>query len=103
MMTWEQKLEACNALGECSLLMRKTGDWYVQHGAEISQGGMLLGASGNGTTPETAVLNHWDELTHLKPGEHLVINAMGPNRQAVKWNGCMWQSVQENLKQGVSK
>ena len=99
MMTWEQKLEACNALCECSLIMRKPGDWYVHHGIEISQSGLLLGAYGNGTTPEEAVMNHWDEITKLKPGEHLVIHAMGPNRQAVKWNGYMWQSVTEKLKE----
>ena len=102
-MTWEQKLDALQSLGECTLRMRKPGDWYVRQGVEVSQGNLLVGEYGNGKTPEEAVMNHWDLLSNLKPEEYLVVHAMGPNRQAVKWNGYMWQSVKENLNQGGDK
>ena len=95
-MTWEQKLYVCNALSPCALMMRKPGDWYVlQCSVEISQDGMLVSNSGNGASPVLAVHDHWDQLvTNLKPGEYLVINAMGPRRKAVKWNGFMWHDVE---------
>ena len=98
-MTWEEKLEACNALARCGLSMRKPGDWYVyQSGVELKRGCMLGGGGGNGTTPELAVLDHWEGHTNLQPGEYLVIGAMTPNRRAVKWNGYMWATVDEPKK-----
>ena len=99
-MTWEQKLYACNALAPCAMMMRGPGDWYVsQCSVEVSQGGMMVSPSGNGKIPEYAVHDHWQQLTNLKPGEYLVIDAMaGPRRRAVKWNGFMWQGVEENLR-----
>ena len=96
-MNYEEKLEALNALAECSLKMRKPGDWYVSQSVEVKNGGMLEGRYGNGETPELAIHNHWSELTELlKAGEYLVIKAYGDNRKAVKWNGFMWQDVKED-------
>lgn len=86
---------ACQGLGECSIRMREPGNWYVSQAVEVREGGFLAGRYGNGLTPEAAVLDHWDKLTMLAPMEYLVISAMGPNRQAVKWNGFMWKTVHE--------
>lgn len=97
-MTWEQKFQACNALRGgilVTLQMRAPGDWYVgnQH-AERKEGGVLSGGCVTGAkTPEEAVNQHWDWLTD--PKYYLVIGAYGSERKAVRWNGFMWESVNE--------
>lgn len=93
-MDYEQKLHALNALGECKILMRKPGDWYVSQGTEVKNKGMLEGRFGNGASPEEAIENHWSELTELVHGEYIVIHPRG-ERKAVKWNGFMWEDVKE--------
>lgn len=90
-MTYEQKLSALQAIAECQLCMRKPGDWYVSHRAEIKNGSMLEGRYGNGKTPEEAVENHWMKLTTLKPDERVVTNAMNDRRRELVWNGFMWE------------
>lgn len=63
-MTWEQKLSALKALTATHLEMRAPGDWYVSaYGREEIQGKFLVSRSGNGSTPETAVNNDWDQMT----------------------------------------
>ena len=94
-MNWEQKLEALNALAECSLKMRKPGDWYVGHSVEVKVGAILEGRYGNGETPQDAVEDSWRKLTELNPGEYLVTRAYSGSRKAVRWNGYMWESVDE--------
>jgi hypothetical protein len=96
---YEQKLAALNALSDCCLIMRKPGNWYVQQSVEVKKGKFLEGRYGNGCTPEEAILNHWERLTKLAPGEYLVTRAtVLDKRQAHKWNGFMWeQVVEENL------
>jgi hypothetical protein len=91
-LTWEQKLAACQALAECSLKMRKPGDWYVSTSVEtIERGheGMLVGRYGNGPTPEAAVEDHWRQIT-ADDVKALVVRAMYPDRRKVRWNGFMW-------------
>lgn len=95
-MTWEQKLQALCAFAECHLIMRKPGDWYVSQSVEVKDNGVLIGSFGNGADPEEAVLDHWDTLTEkLAPHQYLVTRAMSGNRKAVRWNGFMWESVNE--------
>lgn len=95
-MTYEEKFEAINALGEASVHMRKPGDWYVSQATEIKDGGMLCGHYGDGTSPEAAIEDHWRVLTELNPHQYVVINAAGPDRQALSWNGYRWASVRES-------
>lgn len=98
-MNWEQMFAAINALAPASLMMRKPGDWYVSHiGVEVKRGRILGGVSGNGQTPEAAVLDHWAQLLNIEPLHYLVVNAMGPKRTAARWNGFMWQAVNEELR-----
>lgn len=89
-MNWEQKLAALNAITECSLKMRKPGDWYVSQAVELAEGGLLVSAYGNGSTPERAVLDHWrsvvDPANINKP---IVFRANG-RRRRVFWNDCLW-------------
>lgn len=93
-MTWEQKLEALQDIAECSLVMRKPGDWYVSQSVEIGGNGMLSGVYGNGDSPEVAVFDHWYRLTeNLKPYEYLVVNAYGDDRKQYRWTGYRWSSV----------
>lgn len=97
-MTWEEKLAACKAIGsEIGLRMRKPGDWYVDHcGVEVKEGSMLASRYGNGPTPQAAAEDHWTQLTELTPREYIVLDAGRSTRRAVRWNGFMWQDVQES-------
>lgn len=103
-MTWEQKLQACKALKEeISLKMRKPGDWYVSQGIECKDGPFLKSKYGNGTTPQEAVENHWIELTVLQPDQYLVIGGNKPDRRCVRWNGFMWEDIDESFYRDNSK
>jgi hypothetical protein len=96
-MTWEQKLQALQALSDVALHMRKPGDWYVNASMEIGadDSGVLVGSYGNGTTPQEAVEDHWSIYTVLlKPKEYCVIcTGSQATRRHVRWNGFMWQDV----------
>lgn len=92
-MTWEEKLAACQVLGECSLKMRKPGDWYVSHRAvevkdrAVREGGCVS----NAKTPEEAVEQHWKWLTEYATGDKYVMtDAYGTGRQGYQWRGYMW-------------
>jgi hypothetical protein len=99
-MTWEQKFVALNMLAKCSLEMRKPSDWFVGQAIEKKVGDMLEAVFGEGTNPAGAVLDHWLRVTNLKEGEYLVINSMDKeNRKAYKWNGFMWEQVDEKRMQ----
>jgi hypothetical protein len=95
-MTWEQKLQACQALtwsGDVGVKMRKPGNWYVsQPGVEIKDKFFLKGAYGNGISPEKAVEDHFHVLTELKDGECVKADYAGVTRY-VRWNGFMWADV----------
>jgi hypothetical protein len=101
-MNYEQKFQAMVSLipfsGSAAIHMRKPGDWYFSlPGVEIKQGGCLLSAHGNGTTPEAAVNDLWQQYTTIPKEQYLVINSYGENRRAIKWNGFMWEDVHENI------
>lgn len=93
-MTYEQKMEAMNALnGSVMISMRKPGDWFCSiTGVEIGNGKLLSSEYGNGTSPESAIENLWTILTELEDNEYLVLNAMVRDlRRHVRWNGFMWK------------
>lgn len=99
-MHWEQMLQALNALAECSLKARKPGDWYVSQSVDIKDKSILRSVCGNGVDPETAVCDHWNQVTsELKSHEYVIARSYADGdvtkRLAVRWNGFMWDRVEE--------
>lgn len=95
-MTWEQKLQALQALTDTSLRMRKPGDWYVcAVGRSVKEGAFLKGEYGNGISPESAVEDDFKKVAELLPPEHYIVVDRNGKRLARKWNGFMWQEVFE--------
>lgn len=102
-MDWEQKLQALNALAECSLKMRKPGDWYVSQSIDIKDKSVLKSVCGNGPDPDTAVQDHWNQITKdLESHEYVIARTYWEGnvnkRMAVRWNGFMWDHVEEPKK-----
>lgn len=99
-LTWEQKAEAMDALAPFTFKIvprHGGGGWCASVSAEVKSGPILSSGNGHGKSVETAVLALWQGLvTDLKAEDYLVINAMGPNRRAVRWNGFMWADVFED-------
>lgn len=95
-MDWQQKAEALNALAKIEIRCRKARDWYVHQNTEIKADGVLIGAYGNGETPEAAIEDHWRQLVdELSPDRYIVTHAYRDTRRAVRWNGFMWTEVPE--------
>jgi hypothetical protein len=95
-MTWEQKLEAIEALcgiTTVNLQMRKPGDWYVSAGMSISKDGISTSSYGNGKTPEEAVNDHWNIYAVNLPPELSIILGYTADKK-YRWNGFMWREVQ---------
>lgn len=91
-MNWEQKMLALRALGgsDATLCIRGEGDWYCRvPGVEIKDGAILRSVRGDGSTPEEAVNDCWDNIA----GRELVTNATGPDRASHRWNGFMWERL----------
>ncbi len=96
-MTWEQKLQACQALTssiETKIHMREPGNWYVsQSGVDILGKHTTSTIGGGGNTPESAVESHFKALTvALKHGDCVQVRYGGKTR-TVRWNGFMWADV----------
>jgi hypothetical protein len=99
-MNWEQKFQAMQALlifcGDAALHMRKPGDWYMSlGGVDIRSESSLTSVSGSGKTPQEAVEKTWENVTILKPETYIVTRSVTSPRRAVKWNGFMWEDIQE--------
>lgn len=94
MLSWEQKLDALNALSRCELCMRSPGDWYVTSGFGINEGHVIAGGAGNGNSPQAAVEAHWEKYgkaTYDKP-----VAIFDHDTKAYRsywWNGYMWREV----------
>lgn len=59
-MTYEQKLQALQALGvSVKLHMRVPGDWYVSAPIERVEDGCMGSRLANGVSPEAAVHDYW--------------------------------------------
>lgn len=98
-MTWEQKFAALNALAECSLMMRKPGNWYVRDQMEIARNGMLESPTQAASDPALAVEACWDQfVTNLSPSAHVFVYS---KNLRVRWNGFMWVDVPSGSAQGV--
>ena len=100
-MTWQEILLAMQELGECRLMMREPGDWYVSQHVEIKSGVCLESRYGDSDSPMNAVLDHWTKLTVLKPGEYVVVNGGNEKREAFEWKGFMWARVNEKTMQEI--
>jgi hypothetical protein len=97
-MTWEQKLQACAALGPpVSLNMRMPGNWYAhQSGVWITNPHSSTGKYGNGKTPQEAAEDHFKCLTELDHEDECVkVEYCGQSR-FVTWNGFMWSDYPED-------
>ena len=95
-MTWEQKLAALKSLTETHLKMREPGNWYVSaHAREVQDGCVLSSSYGNGATPEEAVEDDFRKMTAVKYPKAIVVNYRGTREKRVRWNGFMWESVND--------
>lgn len=101
MMDFQQKARALAGLTELKIIFRepqirigRNEPWYVCQNVDIRDDCILIGALGNGFTPEEAIDDHWKQLVDdLKPSQYLVVrNADMPTRR-VRWNGFMWADV----------
>lgn len=96
-MNWKQKALALMRLTGAfnfSLVLRESGNWYVSHkGVERKEGGCLSGGCTIADTPEQAIEECWDWATD--PNYYLVKGAYSDNRKAFKWNGFMWEEIEE--------
>ena len=89
-MTWEEKLDALSALGDCNIKMRKPGDWYVSQSTEIGGNGMLEGDYGNGKTPIEAIEDHWSKLVDNLPSDRHI---RAYDNKRYRWSGYMWKEA----------
>lgn len=93
-MTWEEKLQALQALGcDTSLKMRAPGNWYVAAvGRAIAGDGFLTGSYGNGRTPQEAVEDDWNEIVvNLPINRYINVSSYSAGKEKnVRWNGFMW-------------
>lgn len=104
-MDWQQKAEALAALADLSIKFRERewrvggpDPWYVSQNVEVKDGSILSSVCGNGHTPEEAIEDHWKQLVDdLTSRQYLIINVGTKDRRAVKWNGFMWQHVDERV------
>lgn len=99
-MNWQQKALAlraiCAPVNGFALHMRDIGDWYVHLSyVDRKEGGCLSSGLQRGITPEDAINQCWDWATD--PKFYLVIGEHKAGRHSVKWNGFMWQDVEEVL------
>jgi hypothetical protein len=96
-MTWIEAYKALSALchvGDVAIRMDVNSNWYVSlSSVERKEGGCLSSGGSHEATIEQAVMKKWHWA--IDPQYYLVINAMLPSRRAVRWNGFMWQDVQE--------
>lgn len=63
--------------------------------AEIKQESTLCSICGYGLKANTAIAALFRQLTEVKSGEYIVVDAGTEKRRAVKWNGSFWKSQYE--------
>jgi hypothetical protein len=95
-MHWERKFEALNKLEPCALKMRGPGEWFILQSVEIKTGHRLAGVGAMGASPQEAVETYWQAITDDLPEHAFIVARSGrPTRMAVRWNGFMWEPVDE--------
>ena len=82
-------LSALCGIGECKLLMRHPGDWYLSVPLEKCEGHMLVSHTSRSNTPQEAVENAWSDLT----GSGVPLRARDGARY--RWSGYHWQQERE--------
>jgi len=101
-LTWRQKWEALEALGNVSLERNVHGEFYLSiEGVELKEhagDGVLTGSTGEHSPHlEQAILNTWDRcVTNLPADGYLVVEKWidGHVRKHYKWQGFMWQELE---------
>jgi hypothetical protein len=64
--------------------------------AEIKRGEMLSATSpGYVATKGEYIRRLWENLTEIGEDEYAVVDAMGPRRRPVRWNGQQWVVINE--------
>lgn len=99
-MDWQQKAEALAGLSELTIKFRerqwRIGNrhpWYVSQNIEIKESHTLLGAHGDGATPQEAIEDHWRQyVDDLKP-EYSIRVQQSEFIRYVRWSGFMWVDV----------
>lgn len=95
-MDFTQKSRAIKALADVLEVRFHDMGWAATAGnVEVRDNGLLMGVTGRGRTPETAVDELFERLTNVPAGQYLVVNAYSDQRRAVRWNGFMWAQVNE--------
>jgi hypothetical protein len=94
-MDWQEKAAALDALAEIEIRFRKPGDWFVNQDVAIKDDHCLVGAWGNGETPQAAIEDHWKVLVEEPKFPLYLVARSGDRRRAVSWNGFMWADVHE--------
>lgn len=95
---WEQKLEAMQSLSGVApsgnpLLAYRNGEWSCRiPGAIIAGGGVTLGDSGRGPSPEKAVIAAWEKLSSLKNDSYLETESY-PDKSFIRIAGCTFVDV----------
>lgn len=90
-LNYVQMFQAIQALSPgASIKMLVGGSWYVSHGIEIQENGLLTSPVVYGDTPELAIAGAWVRLTKMDRGYLPILRPSGMGRRAFKWNGFMW-------------
>jgi len=96
-MNWQQKALALHSLSgtfNFSLHLREDGTWFVNlTGIERKEGRCLSSGCQVAKTPEQAIEGCWAWAT--ESGYYLVKGASSDDRRAFKWNGFMWEEIEE--------
>ena len=83
-------LAALTGFGDFAIRMRREGDWYCSlPRVEIKRGGLLESPTQSAPTPEGAIDAAFAQ--YANPSERVIVDAYGPKRREVQWNGYMWE------------
>ena len=90
-------MERMSVLAEIFIKYRTGSEyrWYIEQDVQVSSNSHLTSISGNGSTIEEAIEDHWKQLTQLNKNDYIVANACtnASKRVAVRWNKYLWAPV----------
>lgn len=98
-LTTNEVLKALESLGPVKLEWSSlTEKWYLTvSGLEIKDGPFLRGICEHRLGRGAAIYAFWNKVTDLPKDQYLVIDAYQTTRRAYRWNGFMWEHVNEGL------